>query len=133
MYETIVDKMFSDWLLSQLAKRDWTQTELANRSGLTKQAITNYVNGRIPDKTAINKIAAALKIPAEEVYRVAVGKPQSPDSDLWVNEMSHKLSLLTPGMRSVAERFINSMVEGEETARESRKPQSRPARKSSRV
>jgi len=106
---------FADWLLAQLAKENWTQVKLAKESGLSKQAITNYVNGRTPDKYAIERIAIAFRLKPEEVYRVAMGKPANPDADPWVDDMSHKLSLLSPGLRGVAERFINSMLEGEQT------------------
>lgn len=112
--------MFSDWLLSQLAKRDWKQSDLAKKSGLTKQTITNYANGRIPDKTAISKIAAAFKIPAEEVYRVAIGRPQNPDSDPWVEETSYKLNLVPPSLRGIVDSFIDSMVESSENNHKTR-------------
>ena len=116
---------FSDWLLSQLAKENWTQTRLSKESGLSKQAITNYVNGRTPDKYAIEQIAGAFRLKPEEVYRVAMGKPANPDADPWVDEMSHKLSLLSPGLRTVAERFINSMLEGETAEKQKAKPKPR--------
>src|SRR5689334_1230325 len=102
-YETIVDMRFGDWLLAQLAKRKWTQIQLAKESGLSKQAITNYVNGRTPDNYAIERIAAAFRLKPEEVYRVAIGKPANPEADPWVDEMSHKLTMLSPGLRAVAE------------------------------
>jgi len=119
--------MFADWLLAQLAKRNWTQTELAKKAGLTKQAITNYVNGRIPDNDAISKIASALRISVEEVYRVSIGKSANPAKDPWVEEMAHKLDQLPPNLRDVAGRLIDSMLDSEEASQHKSKPNKKPA------
>lgn len=64
-------QMFHDWLLKQLQDKGWTQADLSRSSGLTKGAISNYINGRIPDEDAIRKIAKALKLPPEFVYEKA--------------------------------------------------------------
>ncbi len=111
IYATIVDMRFADWLLAELAARDWNQSDLAKFSGLTKQAITNYVGGRIPDTEAIQKIARAFKIRPEEVFRVAIGEPAEPDRDEWVDEQTYKLEQIPPEMRPLAGRVIAGLVE----------------------
>lgn len=63
--------MFNEWLLSQLQERDWSQADLARASGLTRPAISNYINGRVPDQSAIRKIAKAFKLSDEIVFRAA--------------------------------------------------------------
>ena len=75
-------------------------------------------------------IADALKLPPEQVFRAAGILPPERDEDPWVDEMTHKLSQLSPGLRSVAERFINSMVEGEEA---DRKAKARPRQRSAKI
>lgn len=73
-------------------------------------------------------IANALKLPPEQVFRASGILPPEND-DPWADEMSHKLSQLSPGLRGVAERFINSMVEQEEAERKKNaKPKQRSAK-----
>ncbi|MFZ5856737.1 MAG: helix-turn-helix domain-containing protein [Chloroflexota bacterium] len=86
--------MFNDWLLNQMQQKEWSQADLARHSGLTKGAISKYINGRIPDEAAIRKIARALKISPETVFRAAgLLPPQSPETEL-INQISHLTSEL---------------------------------------
>jgi hypothetical protein len=55
--------------------------------------------------------------------------PKTPETDAWAEEMSYKLSQLPPSLRAVAERFIRSMLAGEEADR--RKTKSKPKEKTS--
>ncbi len=71
--------MFNDWLLKQLQDREWSQADLARSSGITKGAISNYINGRIPDETALRKIAKALNLPADLVFEKAGVLPPKPE------------------------------------------------------
>ncbi len=104
---------FSDWLLSELAKRKWSQSDLAKHSKLTKQAIGNYVSGRIPSRDALIVIAKALKIPMDTIFDAVDGKVSKDDA--WVEEMNHKLSLLPPSSRGVAEKLLDALLdEGQE-------------------
>lgn len=72
MYK-IMDKepSFADWLKTELKNRDWNQSTLARRSGLSRSTISNYINRTIinPDKYAIEAIAHAFGYPPEVVYR----------------------------------------------------------------
>jgi transcriptional regulator with XRE-family HTH domain len=63
--------MFSKWLSDKLEEKEWKQADLAKRSGMTAGAISNYVNGRTPDKIALSKIAKAFKIPPETIFQIA--------------------------------------------------------------
>lgn len=70
--------VFSDWLMKELAKREWSQADLARESGLSKQAISNYLNGnRIPDKGAAVRIAKAFMY-SPDVLLHAMGLSQLP-------------------------------------------------------
>jgi transcriptional regulator with XRE-family HTH domain len=72
MYSSVDNDQFSDWLNEELKKREWTQADLARASGLTRQAISNYINERRnPDDQAIAAIARALRLPPETVFRIA--------------------------------------------------------------
>ncbi len=87
-------QMFHDWLLKQLQEKEWTQADLARHSGITKGAISNYINGRVPDKSALRKIAKAFKLPPEIVYRAAGDLPSiTPETEL-INRIIHLTSEL---------------------------------------
>jgi transcriptional regulator with XRE-family HTH domain len=113
---------FSDWLNKQMQERDWTQSDMARASGLTRQAIGRYLGEKTktPDEFALIKIARALKIPPETVYRAAGILPPDPAKDEWVEEMNYKIKLIPSALRGVATSFIDSLVEGSETPK--RKP-----------
>ena len=59
--------------MREIEKRDWIQSDLATRTGLSRQAISDYVNGkrRHYEPEALVSIAVALNLPAEEVFRIA--------------------------------------------------------------
>jgi transcriptional regulator with XRE-family HTH domain len=65
-------KRFASWLQAQLNQRDWTQTDLAKRSGISSGRISDYVRAvRIPGPINLRKIADALAIDPERVYEAA--------------------------------------------------------------
>lgn len=70
-YVTIVDMTFNDWLLKELSSRGWSQADLSRNSGLTRGAISNYINGRDPDKKALRKLAKGLNLPIELILEKA--------------------------------------------------------------
>jgi len=43
---SLMDIEFSDWLLSEMNKRNWTQADLARASGLNRQSVSDYINRR---------------------------------------------------------------------------------------
>lgn len=63
--------MFNEWLLEKLKELDWSQADLARASGLTTGAVSNYINGRTPDESALRKLAKALRLPPELVFEKA--------------------------------------------------------------
>ena len=108
-----------------LEKKGWKQSDLARSAHISTGTISDVVSGRRRvGKDMATSIATALKLPPEQVFRAAGILPPETD-DPWVDEMSYKLSRLSPGLRRVAERFINSMLEGEEAER-IKPPQSKP-------
>jgi len=80
--------MFKNWLLDKLKEKDWTQADLARATSLTTGAVSNYINGRIPDEAALRKIAKALKLPAETVFRAAGILPPALPSNPLVDEVT---------------------------------------------
>lgn len=102
--------MFNDWLLERLKENGWSQADLARHSGLTRGAISNYVNGRVPDEVALRKIAKAFNIPPENIFRVAGVLPQTTD-DPWINEIAYKLKMLDDSRRNLVDKFIKMLLD----------------------
>lgn len=93
-YATIVNIMFTDWLLDQLRSREWTQADLARVTGLTRAAISKYINGRIPNDEALEKIAHAFKIPKATIYSIAGLLPSISEEKELINQILHLTSQL---------------------------------------
>jgi len=68
-----MDTTFGTWLSIQMREKNWSQSELARVSGLTRQAISYYLSDKSkqPDEFALQRIAKAFSIPIEQVYRAA--------------------------------------------------------------
>ena len=63
---------FSEWLAAELSKRNWRQADLVRESGLSRGAISNFINGhKEPGERACFFITDALGISPIEVCRVA--------------------------------------------------------------
>ena len=106
---------FGTWLLKKLKEKKITQSDLAKRSGLSEGTISNIISGsRGTGVESVEALAHGLRIPPEEVFLAAIGRPMKP-RDEWVNEMAHKIDSLPPNLRVIAERFVESMSnDGEE-------------------
>ena len=103
---------FSQWLLKELESREWSQVDLSRRSGVSQAQITRVLSGeRGVGEKALSAIAHALKLPPEQVFRAAGILPPQGDTDEWAEEMNHKMKLLPPSMRPIAEKLLNSLLE----------------------
>jgi transcriptional regulator with XRE-family HTH domain len=107
---------FSDWLIEEMKGRDWSNSELARRAKITRQAVGYYVGGRIPDSEAIEKIAKALGYPLETVYRAAGILPPEAEKREILEKIRHELERLSDidlerwWMRIKAEKEINNKL-----------------------
>ncbi len=90
-------EFFSNWLIDEMQERGWSQSDLARSSGLSRQAISNYVNRKIitPDENALKAIANALKLTPETVFRAAGLLPPKPEEEVTLEEWRYVLSQLT--------------------------------------
>jgi transcriptional regulator with XRE-family HTH domain len=63
---------FADWLTTELETREWSQSELARRAGVSTAAVSDILSGRRNVGTELaTAIADALKIPQDDVYIAA--------------------------------------------------------------
>lgn len=117
-YLTSMD--FSQWVVGELEKRGWSRSEAARRGGISSSMFDKVINGHAkPGVKFIEGIAQAFKMsPADVMMRLKKQNTEDP----WVEEMSHKLTLLSPGLRSIAEVMINALAEGDESSPRKAKP-----------
>lgn len=106
-----------------------SQIELAERLSVASSHVSRIISGD-RGTTLENLIAIAdiLKIERTYFLRVASGLNTEAGKDQWVEEMSHKLNLIPPGLRTVAGKFIDSMVQGEEAEEKPTKSRVKPAK-----
>lgn len=92
---------FSDWLLNEINRRGWSQSELARRAGIPRQIISNYINRQRekPDSDVLISISRALNLPPETVFRAAGLLPPVDEDTEYQEEFFHLLSQLSPQER----------------------------------
>jgi transcriptional regulator with XRE-family HTH domain len=116
MLGMILDNKFSDWLQSELDKRQWSQAELAYSAGISRAVINKLLNKKTyPQPDTLQAIARALKIPVESIYRVAGLLPEESETEAFIAEIVHKLELIkSPKRRKTALRLLEALI-AEET------------------
>lgn len=82
-YDMSMNTDFPSWLLQELEKRGWLQAELARRASLSRQAISDYINGkrRNYNSGALVSIAKAFDLPPGVVFRAAGIMPPDLEQD----------------------------------------------------
>ncbi|HLE52678.1 MAG TPA: helix-turn-helix transcriptional regulator [Anaerolineales bacterium] len=91
-----MDVTFANWLNEKMREHNWSQSDLARASGLTRQAISYYLSqkSKQPDEFALQRIAHALKLPPEQVYRAAGILPPKTSTDEMIEQILHEVSKL---------------------------------------
>lgn len=71
---------FANWLEEIIRENGMSQSDLARLSGLSRQAISAYLNQKRtrPDEDALQALARGLQLPVETVYEIAGLLPKSP-------------------------------------------------------
>ena len=86
----LMETDFSTWLLGELRLRDWSQADLASRSGLSQGAISKVVNKqRKPGFDFCEGVSKALKVPVETIYAAAGLLPPSRKTTSQEEELLH--------------------------------------------
>ena len=90
-HDCLYDKMsitmdidFAEWLIIELNKRGWSQSDLARAAGINRQVISAYINRqrKKPDTDKLKAIAKAFNLPAEVVFDAAnVLHPENADNE----------------------------------------------------
>ncbi len=81
---------FNDWLVREMGKRGWSQSDLARSSDLNRAVINKLLNGQtLPRPSTLESIARALKLPVEQIYRVAGLLPEVTENESYLEEVMH--------------------------------------------
>ncbi len=114
-----MDKIFADWLQAELDRRDWSQSDLANKAGINRQVINSYLlhKRKKPDEEILSAIAHALNLPPEEVFRKAgiLDDPHTPRSAF--EEIIHyRISQLTDKQLDEVMEFLSYIMHRDSNA-----------------
>lgn len=102
---------FGKWLLTELENRNWSQSDLSKRSGLSRGTISNLINGtRGVGADSLLTIAKALNLPPEQIFEAANILPKKNNTDPWIDKISHRLVLISKENRAVLERIIEAFI-----------------------
>lgn len=87
---------FSEWLVEEMGKREWSQSDLARKLKVTRGAVNNLLSGRskTPDKKTMEEIARAFNVPLEVVYQKAKLLPTKSTRDELEEEATYLFSKL---------------------------------------
>lgn len=102
---------FTDWLLVEMKKRGWNQSELAAQAGVSKVSISDVLSGRrkVGQKLAVG-IAMAFKMPPEAVMRKAgMLPPERGNVNSQIDEILHRTKDLDEHDRNAILEFIDML------------------------
>lgn len=104
---------FADWLDEQMGIKGFSQSELARRAGLSRQAISDYLNRKrtYPDERALQAIAHAFGYPVEQVYRAAGILPPSSQPTERKTLIEHMLDQLSDEEQEDILKYIEFRLE----------------------
>lgn len=118
MYSPVSILEFHNWLQQEMKKRGWSQADLAREAGLSRGAVGNVLRQeREPGKGFLIGIAQALRLPPEEVFRIAGILPDTNEDDSYAKEAAHLVGLLPEEKKQIAVDYIRFLLEMEEKKR----------------
>lgn len=68
---------FAQWFKTQLARREWNQSDFARKTGLSQTTVSTWVRGRsVPDPASCDIIADAFLLGLDDVLAQAGHRPR---------------------------------------------------------
>ena len=121
MFSVGQNTYFSEWLQTEMDKRDWSQSDCARAADLNRAVINKLLNGKCkPQPSTLTAIARAFKIPVEIAYRAAGLLPPSAERDDTIEQLTYIFnSIQSPQRRSTAIILLKALVTEEENERRS--------------
>jgi len=106
---------FKDWLLKEMTRRGWSQSDLARSADVNRAVINKLLRGATPRLATLTALARAFKIPVERVFRISGLLPEIPESESLIEEVNYHLrQLRSPKRRATALILIKALVSEEE-------------------
>jgi len=86
-----------DWLRAEREKREWSQSDLARKVGITRQTVNDYESRRRtnPDEKILVRISVVLGYPPEHLPRLAGLLPPAIHIDEDMEQIMHEVEKLT--------------------------------------
>lgn len=112
---------FVRFLDHQLAKKGWTDYQLAKRAGISSSVISHARQGKLPKWDACEKIATALGIPPEMVFRAAGLLPPSVEQTEDLNLLNHLFTQLDEEDRQDILTFMETKIKRKEEREQARR------------
>jgi transcriptional regulator with XRE-family HTH domain len=101
----MVNESFSEWIIDEVQKRDWSYSELARQAGMSSAQVSMVVNGRSnPGEKFCRGVAHAFRVSPDIVFRKAGLLPDVPAREETEQNLLYKIRQLDPeGRERVAE------------------------------
>ena len=114
-----------DFIRTRLQELKWTQTKLAEASGVSEGSISNMLRGKsIPETYTIERIADALGVPRQKILGLLAeeGRPDAvePPIDPGALYIAKQLSRLPSDLKEPAIDAVSGVVDGFRTIAERR-------------
>jgi transcriptional regulator with XRE-family HTH domain len=85
-----MEHTFAEWLMFEAVRRNWSQADLARKSGLNRAVISKILSDKSdPSPESCKALAKALDTPIEEIYRAAGLLPPKSAKDDLVELITH--------------------------------------------
>lgn len=113
MYILMDRTNFSKWLQQKISELQISQSELARRSRLSRQAISKYLNEErmTPNKEALLALSRGLKISPEIVFRAAGILPEMKGEDPTQEQWNYIYTQLDQNKREQLLQYAHYLAE----------------------
>ena len=113
---------FNDWLIKEMNRRGWSQSDLARSSELNRAVINKLLNGQtLPRPSTLEAIARAFRVPVEQVYRMTGLLPEIPESESYLEEVVHHIRQIQDPQRKATLLLLIKALNSEEEQERKRK------------
>lgn len=110
----------------RLTDINMSQTELAEKIGMTSSQISRIISGeRGTTIDNLMSLADVLVVDRELILRVAANLQTKNEEEEWTENMNHKLKLLTPATRPIAEKLLDALLIEDRPATSEKKAKSK--------
>jgi transcriptional regulator with XRE-family HTH domain len=106
-------QILADWVRTERMREDrnWSQTDLADRMGKVRAVVNKIESGsNDPTLDTLSSLAKAFGYPLTVVLDLLGYDVNMAKKDMWVEKMDHKMKLLPPSARKMAEKLLDALL-----------------------